>query len=94
MKTEVYSWRVSTDVKMALEREARRQKTSVAAVLDEAAQEYIKKRSRAVWEDDTEQKRMHAAVAKLVGTIQGTDPNRSTNVSKLVRESLRKRYGR
>jgi hypothetical protein len=41
MKTEVYSWRVSTNVKAGLEREARRRKTSVSAILDMAAQEWL-----------------------------------------------------
>jgi hypothetical protein len=41
MKTEVYSWRVSPDIKTGLEREARRRKMSVSAVLDLAAREWL-----------------------------------------------------
>jgi hypothetical protein len=37
IKTEVYSWRLSQEVKTELEREARRRKISVAALLEEAA---------------------------------------------------------
>ena len=43
MKTEVYSWRVSTDLKTGLEREARRRKISLAKALDLAAEEWLKK---------------------------------------------------
>ena len=43
MKTEVYSWRVATDIKTGLEREARRRRISLAAVLDLAAEEWLKK---------------------------------------------------
>ena len=42
MKSEVYSWRVSTELKSGLEREARRRKISVSAVLDLAAREWLK----------------------------------------------------
>ena len=44
MKTEVYSWRVSADLKTGLEREARRRKISLSAALDLAAQEWLNKR--------------------------------------------------
>ena len=43
MKTEVYSWRVSTELKTGLEREARRRKISLAAALDIAAHEWLTK---------------------------------------------------
>ncbi|HWD98530.1 MAG TPA: hypothetical protein VG345_05825 [Bryobacteraceae bacterium] len=44
MKTEVYSWRVSSDIKTALDREARRRKISVSAALDLAARLVAEKR--------------------------------------------------
>ena len=43
MKTEVYSWRVSTDLKMSLEREARRRRAALSAVLDMTAREWLNK---------------------------------------------------
>jgi len=43
MKSEIYSWRVSTDIKTNLEREARRRGMSLAAVLDLAAEEWLKR---------------------------------------------------
>jgi hypothetical protein len=94
MKTEVYSWRVSTELKMGLEREARRRKISLAKVLDAAAQEWLKKRSSDQDDDAAEQKRLHEAAAKSFGTITGGDPKRSENVRQIVRERLRQRYGR
>ena len=61
MKTEVYSWRVSSELKQHLEREARRRKASISSILDTAAREWLAK-SRASIADDEEQKRLHAAV--------------------------------
>jgi hypothetical protein len=91
MKTEVYSWRVAADLKSGLEREARRRKLSMSAALDLAAREWLKKGDS---DDEEEQRRLHDAVSKCVGTLSGGDPYRSENVRSLVREKLRKRYGR
>lgn len=93
MKTEVYSWRVSAELKRGLEREARRRKISVSALLDTAARDLLAK-SRAQEDDDEEQRRLHAAVAKCIGTISSGETNRSERVSELVKVRLRQKYGR
>ncbi len=43
MKTEVYSWRVSTEIKNGMEREARRRDNSLSAALDLAAKDWLAK---------------------------------------------------
>jgi hypothetical protein len=93
MKTEVYSWRVSMDVKTGLEREARRRKISLSAVLDLAAEEWLKK-STAGDDDEQEQRRLHRAALKCFGSLAGGDPLRSQNAGQAVRQRLRQRYGR
>ncbi len=93
MKTEVYSWRVSTDLKTGLEREARRRKISLAKALDLAAEEWLKK-GGADQNDDREQQRLHEAASKFIGVIASGDSRRSENVRQMVRERLRRRYGR
>jgi hypothetical protein len=93
MKTEVYSWRVSTGLKTELEREARRRKVSLAAVLDLAAQEWLKKSSAGV-DDDAEQQRLRQAALQCVGSIAGGNPSRAENARSLVQARLRQRYGR
>lgn len=93
MKTEVYSWRVSTELKTVLEREARRRKISLAAALDIAAHEWLGK-SGSEDDDTAEQKRLHAAAAKALGAIHGGDPYRAENAGKIVKEIIRKRHGR
>ena len=93
MKTEVYSWRVSPDLKTSLEREARRHKISLSTLLDLAAQEWLKK-SAPCNDDDEEQRRLQNAAMKCAGTLAGGDRPRSENVRDAVRQRLRRRHGR
>lgn len=93
MKTEVYSWRVSTNLKTDLEREARRRKLSLAAVLDLAADEWLKK-TASLTDDDEEQRRLQQAALKCFGSFAGGDPLRSEQAARTVRERLRRQYGR
>lgn len=94
MKTEVYSWRLSTNLKADLEREARRRKTSISALLETAAQEWLTKCSGESNDDDEEQQRLRRAATKCFGTLASGDPRRSESVSRMVRERLRRRDGR
>jgi predicted transcriptional regulator len=93
MKTEVYSWRVSPEIKKNLERTARRRNLSVAQALEQATQDWVSKNSEPL-EDEEEQRWLHQGVMKFAGTLESGDPNRSTGVSERVRQKLRKRYGR
>jgi len=72
MKTEVYSWRVATELKTGIEREARRRKISLLAALDLAAEEWLKNHATDK-DDDREQRRLHEAASKAIGTIAGGD---------------------
>jgi len=76
MKTEVYRWRVSTDLKSGLEREARRRKTSIGAVLDLAARDWLS-RSGAEAGSEAEQLRPHKAAARCIGTIASGNQGRA-----------------
>jgi hypothetical protein len=93
MKTEVYSWRVSTELKTGLEREARRRKISLSAALDLAAQQWLQKNGKPD-DDAAEQRRIHAAASKFIGVLEGDGTRRSENVRQLVRQRLHRRYGR
>jgi hypothetical protein len=92
VKTEVYSWRVSTELKTVLEREARRRKISLAKALDLAAEEWLKKGDTGK-DDAVEQRRLHAAAAKTFGTIEG-HPDDAENAREIVRQRIRQRHGR
>jgi len=93
MKTEVYSWRVSSDVKASLEREARRRKISMSAALDAAAREWLQK-SAAANEGDGEQRRLQKAASKWLGALASGNAQRSETASQDVRDRLRRHYGR
>jgi hypothetical protein len=93
MRTEVYNWRVSRDLKVDLERAAREARTSVSSVLDEAAREWLKKRGSDAAEDEL-QMQIHRAAAKYFGAFAGENPNRAESASRTVREKLKRRYGR
>jgi hypothetical protein len=89
MKTEVYSWRVSPDIKTGLEREARRRKISLSAALDLAAREWLVKTSMAN-EDDEGQHRLKKAASRWLGALASGDAQRSEKVSQTVRQRLRR----
>jgi hypothetical protein len=77
-----------------LEREARRRKISLAKALDLAAQEWLEN-GDAGNDDDHEQKRLHEAASKSFGVIKGGGgPYLAENVRQVVRERVRRRYGR
>jgi len=92
MKTEVYSWRVSADLKMNLEREAQRRNTSISALLDQAARDLLNKGE--VGNDDEEQRRLQEAASQCFGSWSGGDPRGSEKVRETVRQRLREKYGR
>ena len=93
MKSEVYSWRVSTDLKTGLEREARRRKMSVAAVLDLAARDWLNK-GGAETEGDEEQTRLRKAASKCIGSLASGNAHRAESARQAVRQRLRRHYGR
>ncbi len=93
MKTEVYSWRVSSEIKTGLEREARRRKISVSAALDLAAREWLHK-SGMDQEGDEAQRRLHKVASKWLGALASGNAQRSETASQSVRRRLRQRYGR
>jgi len=93
MKTEVYSWRVSSYVKTSPEREARRRKISMSAALDAAAREWLQ-RSGAANDGDEEQRRLQKAASRWLGALASGNPRRSETASQAVRNRVQRRYGR
>ncbi len=89
MKNEICSWRVSLKIKRSLEREARRRKISLSAVLDMAVQEWLMK-SRSEDDDDERQRRLQKAASECFGVFASGDSRRSEN----TRKALRRHYGR
>lgn len=92
MKTEVYSWRLSADRKAALEEEARREGTSLSALLDRVTADWLAHRRNGHSNDDAEQAALRKRVMATVGTIRSGDPTRSQRTSELVREIIYKKH--
>lgn len=76
---------------MGLEREARRRKVSLSAVLDLAAREWL---SKGDVETDGEQVRLHQAGSKCFGTLASGDAHRSEKAREAVRQRLRRQHDR
>jgi hypothetical protein len=93
MKSEVYSWRVSTELKSGLEREARRRKISVSAALDLAARDWLERGGVEV-DGDEEQSRLQKAASKCFGVLASGNADRSENARQAVGQRLRRRNGR
>jgi hypothetical protein len=93
MKSEVYSWRVSTDLKTELERKAQRRKISVSVALDLAVRDWLDRDGSEI-ESDEEQLRLQEAASKCFGALVSGNRRRSENASQAVRQRLRRRYGR
>ncbi len=91
-KTEVYSWRISSELKARLEEAARAESTSVARLLEQIVTEWLGRTGSAA-DDEEEQRRLHAESAKHIGKIRGGDPPRAQEASRRVREKLNKSYG-
>ena len=90
MKTEVYSWRVSAERKAELESEARREGTSVSALLDRITSDWLTEKRNG--HDEAEQAVIRRRVMATVGTLRGGDPTRSARTSELVREIIRRKH--
>lgn len=93
MKTEVYSWRVSADLIIELEREARRRGISLSAALDLAAQEWLQKRDIDA-DDAAQQRELHDAAARCFGTLASGNSRRAETARQAVRERLRRKHAR
>lgn len=93
MGTEVYSWRLSSELRQILEREARARGLSIAAVLNQAVSEWVSRRANDIGDDD-EQHRLHEAALHCLGTIEGHHVRRAESGRQTIRKRLRRRHER
>ncbi len=93
-KSEVYSWRLSTDLKMRLEAAARDEKTSIGAVLERVVREWLAKRASSEEDDAEQQRRLRERAMKVIGTISVDLGGSATNerVREVMGEQLMKKY--
>jgi hypothetical protein len=93
MRTEIYSWRLSQELKSDLERKARLRKVPVSAVLESAVRDWLKKDDTDPSEDDA-QRRLHNAAAICLGTIASGNPHRAETARGALRDRLQRRRAR
>jgi len=93
MRDQVYSWRLSSDLKSDLEREARARRLPVSSVLEMAVCDWLKGK-HADREADEEQRRLQNLAASCLGVLAGGNPRRSETVRQTIRARLRKRHAR
>jgi predicted transcriptional regulator len=93
MRTEVYSWRLSGELKSDLEREARLRKVPVSSVLETAVRDWLKKGDTDASEDEA-QRKLHSAVAGCFGVLASGNPRQAETARDALRTRLRRRYGR
>jgi hypothetical protein len=94
MKTEVYSWRLSADRKAELEAEARRDGTSVSALLDRVTADWLAERRNGNTNEEAEQAAIRERAKSAIGSIQGGDPTRSARAGELVREIIARKHAK
>jgi predicted DNA-binding protein len=90
MKSEVYSWRLTPEMKTRLESEARRSGKSLAEVLEQISTNWLEQRAGAY--DDEMEAKLRNRIMATVGTIRGGDPQRASRSKELVREIIRRKH--
>jgi hypothetical protein len=94
MKSEVYSWRLSEQLKSELEAEARREGKSMATMLCDVAVDWLRERRDGRGDEDAEQVRLQAALRACVGSIRGGNPQRSQQAREVLRARIKKAHRR
>ena len=92
-KSEVYSWRVSPELKSALEEAARAERTTVSKLLDSIVTAWLE-HADSNGDQEAIQRRLHRAATRTLGKIHGGDPRRAERARDLVRKRLTKRDAR
>ncbi len=93
MKSEVYSWRLSSELKSDLERAARLKKVSTSAIIEFAVRDWLQNAGANAGDAD-QQKALHARVAASLGVLAGRNARRAETARALIVQRLTKRRAR
>lgn len=93
-RSEVYSWRVSSEIKSALEHAARAKDLSVGRLLEQIVVNWLTKKSAEELGDEKLQRRIHMESMKYVGSIRGGDPLRAQEASRRSKGIIKKKHAR
>ena len=90
-KTEVYSWRVSPELKERLEDAARAEDMSMAGLLEQIALEWLEDHAQV---DEEEQRRLHEAAREWIGNLATGEVDLAERASERVREIIWEKHAR
>ena len=94
MKSEVYSWRLSPHLKTELEEAARAEQKSLAELLEQIAEDWLRRARDHGGSEEERQQRLHAAAMKAIGTLDGGRTDRAENARIELRSRIARRHGR
>ena len=94
MKTDVYSWRVSSDLKSDLERKARERKVPVSHILDSAVRHWLKQSEGDSMDEEKIQRKLHASVETCIGSLALGNSRGAQSARETIRQRLKERYAR
>ena len=93
MKAEVYSWRLSGELKSDLERAARLRKVPVSALLESAVRDLLQHDTGQQSEEET-QRRLHQGASRCLGVLASGNRRRAETARAALRRKLRQRHER
>jgi hypothetical protein len=91
MKSDVYSWRLSCELKSSLELEARRRGKKLAGLLEDISRDFLERVSNDVAREDASIRR---AAMRVIGAIAGGKPRRAEQANSELRRRLKLRHAR
>lgn len=94
-KTEVYSWRLSPQLKIALEEAARGEHKSLAQLLEEIVRDWLEQSHGGRNEGETERQRhLQETALKFTGILENGRPDRAGSVRSELKARIARRHGR
>jgi hypothetical protein len=90
-KTEVYSWRVSPELKMRLEAAARTKGISVAAALEQAVRTWLESDPGLI-ADEQEQERLQARARGFIGAFSSDEHYSKEALRRKIVSRLREKH--
>lgn len=90
-RAEVYSWRLTSHLKGALEEAASDRGMSMAALLEDITQDWLLRAPEAHDANpNLRQQRLQAAASRFFGVVKGGDPGRAERARQTIRTKLAK----
>jgi hypothetical protein len=84
VKTEIYRWRLSSELKADLERQAHLRRVPVSSILNGAVRHWLRK-NKSNFRNEAAQRRLHASAALCFGAFAGSDSRRAEKAGANVR---------